>query len=157
MCCVVTCRALRFPSSLRRVALPVEPPLLCPVSFYCGISLSSPVCALPLAGIGRLTLPLSTGTPRRLTRLFQTWFCYLPNLIHRPVGKMCPSRVLVLNLTHTPFIVLLLTLVSPHSYGGRETVFEPFEKSNLTHLNQCNQSTVMMSQYAGRSAGGIGL
>ena len=30
--------------------------------------------------------------------------------------------------TH-PF-VLLLTLISPLSYGGRETVFEPFERSN---------------------------
>ena len=34
--------------------------------------------------------------------------------------------------TH-PF-VLLLTLISPLSYGGRETVFEPFERSILSAL-----------------------
>ena len=95
------------------------------------ISLPPEMCYGPGLSAARLTLPLRAGTPRRLTRLFQTWFCYLPNLIHRSVGKMYPSRVLVLNLT-TPFsFVLLLTLVSPHSYGGRETVFEPFERSTV--------------------------
>ena len=41
------------------------------------------------------------GTPRRLAHLFQAWLSYSPNLIRRYVGKMCPSRVPVLHLTHT--------------------------------------------------------
>ena len=33
--------------------------------------------------------------------LFQAWLSYSPSLIRRYVGKMCPSRVPVLHLTHT--------------------------------------------------------
>ena len=63
VCCVVSCRAWRFTLSLvlSTCRSPVGP-LLCPVSFYCGTSPNSPVCALPLPGLDRLlTLPLVPG------------------------------------------------------------------------------------------------
>ena len=130
--CVVLCRASLgaspFFSSHRRVALPLGL-FLGPVSFYCGTSPKfAGLCTAPPGPRPAPHIAPRTGTPRRLAHLFQAWLSYSPNLIRRYVGKMCPSRVPVLHLTHTLF-VLLLTLISPLSYGGRETVFEPFEKS----------------------------
>ena len=133
VCCVVSCRAWRFALFLvsSTCRSPVGP-LLCPVSFYYGIPPNfAGLCTAPPGPRPAPHIAPRTGTPRRLAHLFQAWLSYSPNLILRYVGKMCPSRVPVLHLTHTLFLVLLLTLISPLSYGGRETVFEPFERSNL--------------------------
>ena len=55
--------------------------------------------------------------------------------------------------TH-PF-VLLLTLISPLSYGGRETVFEPFERSNTPKIKMSMSKSKMSTPAVVRSAVGV--
>ena len=137
LCCVVPRLALHPFSRLIDVSLSRWASFLCPVSFYCGTSPKfAGLCTAPPGPRPAPHIAPRTGTPRRLAHLFQAWLSYSPNLIRRYVGKMCPSRVPVLHLTHTLF-VLLLTLISPLSYGGRETVFEPFEKSIISLMYDC--------------------
>ena len=118
MCCVVLCRAVAL--LLFRLA---------DVSlFRSGFISGSPLTRLcvhcpsrEFGGLRQLPLP---ETSRRLTRLFHTWFGYWPNPTCRSVGKMCTSRVLVLNLVpHTPFSILLLThVILPRLWRQRNDV-----------------------------------
>ena len=126
MGCVVLCRVVALllfrlaDVSLFRSGFISGPP-----SVYSGSPSLACVCIAPrknLVGSGNCPLP---ETSRRLTRLFHTRFGYWPNPTCRSVGKMCTSRVLVLNLVpHTPFLYSYLLMLFSRDYGGRETVFE---------------------------------
>ena len=134
--CVVLCRASLgaspFSSSHRRVALPLGL-FLCPVSFYCGTSPKfAGLCTAPPGPRPAPHIAPRTGTPRRLAHLFQAWLSYSPNLIRRYVGKMCPSRVPVLHLTHT-LLYSYLPLFLPLATVGEKRC------SNLSKDPFCNQ------------------
>ena len=100
VCCVVSCRAWRFTlflvsSTCRSPVGPLLCPLLRDFPKFAGL------CTAPPGPRPAPHIAPRTGTPRRLAHLFQAWLSYSPNLIRRYVGKMCPSRVSVLHLTHT--------------------------------------------------------
>ena len=155
LCCVVSRRcASPFPSR-RRVAVPFglyfgPPPLFIP-----GVPSLACVCIAPrenLVGSGNCPLP---ETSRRLTRLFHTWFGYWPNPTCRSVGKMCTSRVLVLNLVpHTPFLYSYLLMLFSRDYGGRETMFEnskdPFFACFCNHFCTTRSQTWLARERCGQ-------
>ena len=134
--CVVLCRAALgaspFFSSHRRVALPLG--LFCvPSRFIAGLpQIRRSVHCPSRASTGSSHCPSYRGsaTPRPLVPSVAQLLTQLDTSVR---WEDVPISSIGSSFNTHPF-VLLLTLISPLSYGGRETVFEPFERSILSAL-----------------------
>ena len=125
LCCVVPRLALHPFSRLIDVSLSRWASFCVPPRFIAGLPQNSPVCALPLLGLAR-PLVRDSATPRPLVPSVAQLLTQLDTSVR---WEDVPISSTGSSFNTHPF-VLLLTLISPLSYGGRETVFEPFERSN---------------------------
>ena len=143
VCCVVSCLAWRFTlfSRLIDVSLSRWASFWVPSRFIAGLPQNSPVCALPLPGLAR-PLVRDSATPRPLVPSVARLLTQLDTSVR---WEDVPISSTGSSFNTHPF-VLLLTLISPLSYGGRETVFEPFERSIMwSTLRRFQKGTVSHS------------
>ena len=129
LCCVVPRLALHPFPRLIDVSLSRWASFCVPPRFIAGLPQNSPVCALPLPGLAR-PLVRDSATPRPLVPSVAQLLTQLDTSVR---WEDVPISSTGSSFNTHPF-VLLLTLISPLSYGGRETVFEPFERSILSAL-----------------------
>jgi hypothetical protein len=129
LCCVGPRLALHPFSRLIDVSLSRWASFCVPPRFIAGLPQNLPVCALPLPGLAR-PLVRDSATPRPLVPSVAQLLTQLDTSVR---WEDVPISSTGSSFNTHPF-VLLLTLISPLSYGGRETVFEPFERSMRVDL-----------------------